>query len=300
MMLVGVSHWRRRVVESLCELRVRPGLGPGCSRGRKTWSSCTASSGLDDLGDRAASGRGPQDPPRSSERRARPRAAPSVRTPSCRSRSNCRQRLADDPHLRASTFFDEVDGLGYEGEYSAFTRVLRRCRVRPHYGPCHASTGRNVAVIAHPPGQETQFDWLELSDPPEGWGAGEHAHLLVGALAQSGRWWGMSAEPEGFPHLVRALGQVVHRLGGTARRWRFDRVATVCCPSCGQVTITFAAVVKTYGVGVDLCQPRRGIRSATAPSPPTPVCDRFIAHALTPVRTSMCAGPGGRRSPGPC
>ncbi len=90
----------------------------------------------------------------------------------------CRQRLADDPHLWASTLFDEVTALGYQGAYSTFTRALRRYQVRPHCEPCHASTGRNVAVIAHPPGEEIQFDWLELPDAPEGWGVGEHAHLL--------------------------------------------------------------------------------------------------------------------------
>ncbi|MFE6848269.1 hypothetical protein [Streptomyces sp. NPDC057686] len=44
----------------------------------------------------------------------------------------CRQCLADDPHLWASTLFDEVTELGYEGAYSTFTRALRRYQVRPH------------------------------------------------------------------------------------------------------------------------------------------------------------------------
>ncbi|MFI6936848.1 Mu transposase domain-containing protein [Streptomyces sp. NPDC050287] len=47
----------------------------------------------------------------------------------------CRQRLADDPHLWASTLFDEVSRLGYEGGYSTFTRALRRYQVRPHCEP---------------------------------------------------------------------------------------------------------------------------------------------------------------------
>ncbi|MFI9605070.1 hypothetical protein ACIHCX_35540 [Streptomyces sp. NPDC052043] len=51
----------------------------------------------------------------------------------------CRQRLADDPHLWASTLFDEVVELGYEGAYSTFTRALRRYQVRPHCEPCRAS-----------------------------------------------------------------------------------------------------------------------------------------------------------------
>ncbi|MDN3061199.1 IS21 family transposase [Streptomyces hygroscopicus] len=172
----------------------------------------------------------------------------------------CRQRLADDPHLWASTLFDEVTALGYQGAYSTFTRALRRYQVRPHCEPCHASTGRNVAVIAHPPGEEIQFDWLELPDAPEGWGVGEHAHLLVGALAHSGRWRAVLSESEDFPHLVQALDEVMRKLGGTTRRWRFDRMATVCYPSSGQMTAAFAAVAKYYGAGVDICPPRRGNR----------------------------------------
>ncbi|MEU5431028.1 transposase [Streptomyces olivoreticuli] len=70
----------------------------------------------------------------------------------------------------------------------------------------------------------------------------------------------MLAESEDFPHLVHALDQVVRKLGGTARRWRFDRMATVCYPTSGQVTPAFAAVAKYYGAGVDICPPRRGNR----------------------------------------
>ncbi|MCC9312539.1 IS21 family transposase, partial [Kitasatospora sp. RB6PN24] len=172
----------------------------------------------------------------------------------------CRQRLADDPHLWASTLFDEITELGYQGAYSTFTRALRRYEVRPHCEPCKAATGRDVAVIAHPPGEEIQFDWLELPDPPEQWGVGAHAHLLVGALAHSGRWRAVLAESEDFPHLVQALDQVVRKLGGTARRWRFDRMATVCYPQTGRVLPAFAAVAKFYGVGVDICPSRRGNR----------------------------------------
>lgn len=52
----------------------------------------------------------------------------------------------------------------------------------------------------------------------------------------------------------------MRKLGGTARRWRFDRMATVCYPSSGQVTAAFAGVAKYYGAGVDICPPRRGNR----------------------------------------
>jgi transposase len=169
----------------------------------------------------------------------------------------CRQRLSDDPHLWASTLFEEVVELGYAGGYSTFTRALRRYQARPHCEPCRASSGRDVAIIVHPPGEEIQCDCVELPDPPEEWGVGAHAHLLVGALSHSGRWRAVLAEAETFPHLVQALDSVLRRLGGTAHRWRFDRMSTVCHPSTGRLLPTFAAVAKYYGTGVDICPPRR-------------------------------------------
>lgn len=172
----------------------------------------------------------------------------------------CAQRLRDDPHLWAATLFDEIIELGYQGGYSTFTRSLRKHAVRPHCEPCHRSTGRDAAIISHPAGEEIQFDWVELPDPPGQWGGGSHAHLLVGALAHSGQWRGVLAESEEFPQFVEALDAVMRRLGGTARRWRFDRMSTVCYPATGKVLPVFAAVAKFYGVGVDICPPRRGNR----------------------------------------
>ncbi|MGW5649694.1 IS21 family transposase [Saccharopolyspora sp. NPDC003762] len=172
----------------------------------------------------------------------------------------CRARLDDDPHLWATTLLDEIAELGYDGGYSTFTRALRRYQLRPHCEPCQVSRGRDVAIITHPPGEETQWDWLELPDPPASWGAGKQAHLLVGALAHSSKWRGVLADAEDFPHLVEALDAVVRRLGGVTQVWRFDRMATVCHPSSGRITAAFAQVAKHYGVRSVTCPPRRGNR----------------------------------------
>ncbi|MGD9525188.1 hypothetical protein [Pseudonocardia sp.] len=180
----------------------------------------------------------------------------------------CRQRLADDPHLWASTLLDELVELGYRGSYPSLTAAIRAHELRPHCEPCQTVRGRDVSIIAHPAGEETQWDWVELPDPPPGWGGtavashgpGRQAHLLVGALAHSGRWRGVLAEAEDFPHLVEALAGVVDRLDGVTRRWRFDRMATVCFPASGKITPAFAAVARHYGVGIDICPPRRGNR----------------------------------------
>jgi len=103
-----------------------------------------------------------------------------------------RQRLADDPHVWATALFDEAVGLGFDRSYPTFTRGLRAHGLRPHCEPCQASRGRDHAVIEHPPGEEVQWDWVELPDPPGHWGlTGAHAHLLVGALPASGAWRGL-------------------------------------------------------------------------------------------------------------
>ncbi len=170
------------------------------------------------------------------------------------------QRLADDRHVWASTLFDEVVELGYPGSYPSFTRALRARGLRPSCPECAAGRHRESAIIDHPAGEETQFDWLELPDPPPGWGLAGPAHLLVGSLAHSSRWRAVLAESEDQPHLVEALDGVVRRLGGVSRYWRFDRMATVCHPGSGRVTASFAAVAKHYGAGVKVCPSRRGQR----------------------------------------
>ena len=177
------------------------------------------------------------------------------------------QRLADDPHVWATVLFDETVTLGFDRSYPTFTRGLRAHALRPHCEPCTSSTGRDHAVIEHPPGEEVQWDWVELPDPPAHWSPdgqpAKQAHLLVGALPCSGKWRGVLADREDLPHLVEALHAVSGRLGGLPRRWRFDRMATVASPNTGRVTATFAAVAKHYGVHVDLCPPRHGNRKGT-------------------------------------
>src|SRR5665811_129927 len=43
----------------------------------------------------------------------------------------CAQRLGDDPHLWASTLFDELVELGYEGSYPTMTRQRAGGGARP-------------------------------------------------------------------------------------------------------------------------------------------------------------------------
>jgi transposase len=173
----------------------------------------------------------------------------------------CRLRFEGDPHLWATALFEEVQELGYDGGYSSFTRALRKRGLRPECDACAAAgTPAEFAVIDHPAGEETQWDWVELPGPPASWGQGRDAHLLVGALSHSGAWRGVLAESEGQPYLVASLHGVCERLGGVTRRWRFDRMSTVCYPATGDLLPSFAEVAKHYGAAVDVCPSRRGWR----------------------------------------
>lgn len=172
----------------------------------------------------------------------------------------CRARLVEDPHLWAATLFDEIVALGFDQSYPTFTRQLRARRLRPRCEQCAVAKGRPVAIIEHPAGEETQWDWVDLPDPPTAWGWGVNASLFVGALAHSGRWRGTLCESKDQPHTIDALDQVSRALGGVTRVWRFDRMATVCHPATGKITASFAGVAKHYGVQVAICPPRHGNR----------------------------------------
>ena len=127
-----------------------------------------------------------------------------------------RQRLADDPHVWASALFDEVVALGYAQSYPTLVRKIRNRDLRPSCGACSGSRGRATAIIDHPPGEECQWDWLELRDTP--WQS--KALVLVGVLSYSGRFRAWITSSADQPHLVEGIDEVLRRLGGTARRWR--------------------------------------------------------------------------------
>ena len=170
-------------------------------------------------------------------------------------------RLTEDPHLWAQTLLDELRPLGYEGSYPTLTRQIRTRSLRPACVACAHVTKRPNAVIEHPPGEETQFDWLELPDPPTGWGfPTKKAFLLVGSLAHSGVWRAVISPSMDVPHLLAAMTTLLAALGGLTRVWRFDRMATVLHPVTKDLTPMFAAFAKHHSVQAVVCRPRSGNR----------------------------------------
>jgi transposase len=91
-------------------------------------------------------------------------------------------RLGEDPHLWARTLCDELEELGFALSYPSLTRNIRVRGLRPVCAQCRSVTERPNAVIDHDPGDETQWDWLDLPDPPPSWGWGRTR------ICWSGRW----------------------------------------------------------------------------------------------------------------
>jgi transposase len=212
-----------------------------------------------------------------------------------------RERLREDPHVWGSTLYDEAVALGYPRSYVTFVREIRRRALRPRCEACAGVKGRATIEIEHAPGEEVQWDWLELPEAP--WGG--EAHMLVGTLSYSGCFRAVLCEGEEQAHLVDGIDGVLRRLGGTARRWRFDRMATVCEPASGRLLASFAAVARYYGVGVDVCPAWRANRKGAVESRNHFIAQRFwrTLEAARPVEAQrlldrFCGRIGDRRRRG--
>ncbi len=171
-------------------------------------------------------------------------------------------RFADDVHVDGTVLFREVCELGFDRSYVTFVRQLRLLGLRPRCEACRTGGHGVTTVIAHEPGEEIQWDWLELTETP--WG--QAAYVLVGACSFSGKCRGVICEGMSFAHLVEGMDGVLRRLGGTSRAWRTDRMATVVYPGTDRITAQFAQVAKHYGVEIWVCPPRRPQRKGVVES----------------------------------
>lgn len=180
-------------------------------------------------------------------------------------------RFSDDPHLWLTALFDEVAALGYPRSYPSFVRGVRRAGLRPRCAACRGVKAADTIEIAHPPGEELQWDWFERRQAP--WGG--TAYVLLGTLPHSGRVRGVIAESMDQPHLIEAIDAVLRRHGGTARRWRTDRLATVIVPGSGDVQPSFAPVARHYGVVITPCPPRRANRKGSVEAAVRYLCGRW-------------------------
>ena len=177
------------------------------------------------------------------------------RAPSCLEpfRPYLGARFEDDPHVFASVLHGELADLGFDRSYPTLVRELRGLELRPVCRCCQAGGVKVTVGLEHEPGDELQLDWLELLESP--WGV--KAYVLVGVLSHSGRVGGVFSDGQSFAHLIEALDGVLRRLGGTARSWRTDRMATVVYPGTDRLRPEAAAAAKHYGVTVSVCPANR-------------------------------------------
>jgi transposase len=174
-------------------------------------------------------------------------------------------RFAEDVHVQAAVLFDELVGLGYPRSYQTFTRVVRQRGLRPRCEVCAEVGDRATIEIDHPPGAETQWDWVELPGAP--WlEPGQDAHLLVGSLSFSSKFRAVFADSEEQPQTIDGLWRISQRLGGVTREWRFDRMSTVVHIGSDRILPSFAAVAKHFAVEVKICPPYRGNRKGVVES----------------------------------
>jgi transposase len=179
--------------------------------------------------------------------------------PSCLEpfRAYIEARFTEDPHMEATVLHRELAGAGFGRSYPTLVRELRRLELRPLCLVCQHRRGRAVTVeIEHPPGEEIQWDWLELDQTP--WG--EPAAVLIGALSHSGRFRGVFCEQMTFGHLAEAMHRVLVELGGTPQVWRTDRMATIVIAGTDRLTVDAAQAAKHYGTEIAVCPPRRAQR----------------------------------------
>ena len=189
----------------------------------------------------------------------RPAGEGRERVPSCLEpfRGYLEARFEDDPHVDATVLHRELVDAGFDRSYPTLVREIRRLELRPVCTVCQHYRGQDPTIeIEHPPGEEIQWDWLELHDTP--WG--EPAFVLIGALSHSGRFRAVFCEQMTFGHLADAVHRVLVGLGGTSRVWRTDRMATVVIPGTDRLTVDMANLAKHYGVEIAVCPPRRAQR----------------------------------------
>src|SRR5258706_10046458 len=176
-------------------------------------------------------------------------------------------RFADDPHLWATALFDEVVPLGYATSYVSFARQLRLAGLRPHCEPCSGVTGRETTEIAHPAGEEMQWDWFERRRAA--WGG--TCYVLLGTLPHSGRVRGVLAESLDQPHLIQGMDAVMRRHGGTPgsggpTAWppSSSRAAVTCSPASSPSRSTTGRSCSRARRGAATARGRWNPRSATS------------------------------------
>lgn len=174
-----------------------------------------------------------------------------------------KERFRQDPHLWGTVLFDEITAAGYLASYPSFMRQLAKWKLRPICTDCITVKNRYTTTITHDPGEEIQWDFLELNSTLSSNGK---VHLLVGTLPYSSKCRGYFLESEDQAELISGIDEILRRFGGTGRTWRFDRMATVIEIRKGKILDSFLEAAKYYKVKIVVCPPRSPWRKGSVES----------------------------------
>ena len=134
-------------------------------------------------------------------------------------------------------------------------------RAQLHCEACTGVRGRPTIEIDHQPGDEIQWDFLELPCP---WRPHTVLHVLVGTLAYSGRMRGAICAGEDEAQVVAGVASA----GGHGSPLAVRRMSAVVLTGTGQVRQSFLEAAKFYGGEIAVCRPRRPNRKDNKSSAP--------------------------------
>jgi hypothetical protein len=99
-------------------------------------------------------------------------------------------------------------------------------------------------------------------------------------------------DAENEAHLAEGVDAVLRRLGGTAKKWRFDRMETVVDPRTGRINRSWDQVAQYYGVELAIWPPRRGQRKGVVEKQIHDTTQRWWRHAevATPEQAQAAYG----------
>lgn len=166
--------------------------------------------------------------------------------------------LASEPALATVEVLHRLRGAGYGGGKSAAYALVRRLRPKRPEPPMVRFEGLAGEFSQH------DFGSVKVTYAD---GTGETVHFFVSRLKYSRHSHVVVVADEKVESLVRALLAGFEAWGGVPLCSVFDNPKTIVLGRAGgriEWNPTFAQAIVDYGVGVELCTPRRGNEKGSA------------------------------------
>jgi transposase len=180
--------------------------------------------------------------------------------------------LRPAPRLLATSIFEILAAEGFAGSYPTVARHLNDLR-----GPRFRAAPQVSVRIETAPGEESQFDWSDISAWSCEWGLGEVqclSHILCWSRWRS--WWFATSidREHTFEGLVRGL----EAFGGVPKVARTDRMGALGKSQGRRFSLHPPAseFARFHGMELRACQPRDAKRKGKVERPFRDVKERFL------------------------